>query len=74
MVVGSFIPVMIINFYNRSWCFMCIPRCGKSSSPSVEIDEDDKNEKLIATDAQTSAVSKEDEIKQLRRQAELIQS
>jgi hypothetical protein len=25
-VFGAFIPIMMTTFFNRSWCFMCIPK------------------------------------------------
>ena len=75
-MIGPFIPVVMVTFYNRSWCFMCCAK--RSSSPSVEIDGDDKNEKLIATDAddQTGAtlLTKEQEIEQLKKHAESLKS
>lgn len=38
-LIGAFVPIVMITYFNRSWCFMCIPK-----SPEVAPIEDEEGD------------------------------
>jgi hypothetical protein len=38
-LVGAAVPIVMITYFNRSWCFMCIPK-----SPEVAPIEDEEGD------------------------------